>query len=236
MAEGFARVRINGEVRELADKEKGLVLVTGPTGSGKSTSLYAFLHEINTIDQRILTAEEPIEYQMAGVNQVLVRPERLQRYNVTLDQVVQAARQATGFGGAGFLETANQRLPIRQRPRIESPADLRGLPESELEPLSLALLERERRKDLAAVDVLREPALDAEARAGIHEAAVAVDREVAGPGVHRLLALLEDDQRRPEPDQRPSGEAPRAPPTMGVQTKLKTMGSRRPPNRLRGAP
>ncbi len=56
-------------------RPNGIVLVTGPTGSGKSTSLYAFLHEINTIDQRILTAEEPIEYEMAGVNQVLVRPE-----------------------------------------------------------------------------------------------------------------------------------------------------------------
>ena len=54
-------------------KPNGIVLVTGPTGSGKSTSLYAFLHEINTIDQRIMTVEEPIEYEMPGINQVLVR-------------------------------------------------------------------------------------------------------------------------------------------------------------------
>jgi type II secretory ATPase GspE/PulE/Tfp pilus assembly ATPase PilB-like protein len=47
--------------------------VTGPTGSGKSTSLYAFLNEINKIQVRILTAEDPIEYEMAGINQVLVR-------------------------------------------------------------------------------------------------------------------------------------------------------------------
>ncbi|MCX7590546.1 MAG: GspE/PulE family protein, partial [Kiritimatiellae bacterium] len=62
-------------VERLIHRPNGIILVTGPTGSGKTTSLYAFLHEINTIDQRILTAEEPIEYEMPGINQVLVRPE-----------------------------------------------------------------------------------------------------------------------------------------------------------------
>ena len=56
-------------------RPNGILLVTGPTGSGKSTSLYAFLHEINTVEKRILTAEEPVEYEMAGINQVLVRPD-----------------------------------------------------------------------------------------------------------------------------------------------------------------
>jgi len=67
--------RDSGLIRKIIQKPNGIVLVTGPTGSGKSTSLYAFLHEINTIDQRILTAEEPIEYEMTGINQVLVRAE-----------------------------------------------------------------------------------------------------------------------------------------------------------------
>ena len=62
-------------VRKVIHRPNGIILVTGPTGSGKSTSLYAFLHEINTIDHRIMTAEDPIEYEMAGINQVLVRPE-----------------------------------------------------------------------------------------------------------------------------------------------------------------
>jgi len=56
-------------------RPNGIVLVTGPTGSGKSTTLYAFLHEINTVEKRILTAEEPVEYEMPGINQVLVRPD-----------------------------------------------------------------------------------------------------------------------------------------------------------------
>ncbi|NLL83748.1 MAG: type II/IV secretion system protein [Lentisphaerae bacterium] len=62
-----------GAVEKIINRPNGIFLVTGPTGSGKTTSLYAFLHEINKIDVRILTAEDPIEYEMAGINQVLVR-------------------------------------------------------------------------------------------------------------------------------------------------------------------
>jgi type II secretion system protein E len=53
----------------------GILLCTGPTGSGKSTSLYAWLHTINSVDKRIMSAEDPIEYEMAGVNQVQMKPE-----------------------------------------------------------------------------------------------------------------------------------------------------------------
>jgi type II secretory ATPase GspE/PulE/Tfp pilus assembly ATPase PilB-like protein len=64
-----------GVIQKIIQRPNGIVLVTGPTGSGKSTTLYAYLHEINSPDVRILTAEEPIEYEMKGINQVLVRPE-----------------------------------------------------------------------------------------------------------------------------------------------------------------
>jgi len=60
-------------VVKLINRPNGIFLVTGPTGSGKSTTLYAFLHEINKMQVRILTAEDPIEYEMPGINQVLVR-------------------------------------------------------------------------------------------------------------------------------------------------------------------
>ncbi len=53
----------------------GMVLVTGPTGSGKTTTLYSALSQINTIDTNIMTAEDPVEYNIHGINQVLVRPE-----------------------------------------------------------------------------------------------------------------------------------------------------------------
>src|ERR1035438_8982467 len=48
-------------------------LVTGPTGSGKSTSLYAFLASINSVTKRIITIEEPVEYELKGINQLAVR-------------------------------------------------------------------------------------------------------------------------------------------------------------------
>ena len=57
-------------VDKIIRRPNGIFLVTGPTGSGKSTALYSFLHEVNTMDVRILTAEDPIEYQMEGINQV----------------------------------------------------------------------------------------------------------------------------------------------------------------------
>jgi type II secretory ATPase GspE/PulE/Tfp pilus assembly ATPase PilB-like protein len=58
---------------QLIRKPHGILLVTGPTGSGKSTSLYAWLHTINSVDKRILTVEDPVEYEMAGINQVQVK-------------------------------------------------------------------------------------------------------------------------------------------------------------------
>jgi type IV pilus assembly protein PilB len=53
----------------------GMVLVTGPTGSGKTTTLYSALSQINTIDTNIMTAEDPVEFNLHGINQVLVRNE-----------------------------------------------------------------------------------------------------------------------------------------------------------------
>ncbi len=61
-------------LRQMIHKPHGVILVSGPTGSGKSTTLYAALNEINTIDKKILTIEEPIEYRINGVTQVQVNP------------------------------------------------------------------------------------------------------------------------------------------------------------------
>jgi type IV pilus assembly protein PilB len=59
--------------KSLINRPNGIVLVTGPTGSGKTTSLYAALNELNTPDRKIITAEDPVEYYLPGVNQVEVR-------------------------------------------------------------------------------------------------------------------------------------------------------------------
>ncbi len=61
-------------VRELMHRPHGIVLVTGPTGSGKTTTLYSALNELNSIDSKILTAEDPVEYNLDGIVQVPVNP------------------------------------------------------------------------------------------------------------------------------------------------------------------
>lgn len=60
--------------RTLIDKPNGIVIVTGPTGSGKTTTLYSALNELNTIDTKIITTEDPVEYDMDGMIQVQMKP------------------------------------------------------------------------------------------------------------------------------------------------------------------
>ncbi len=57
------------------DLPNGIVLVTGPTGSGKTTTLYAGLSKLNAVTRKIITVEDPIEYQLSGINQIQVRPQ-----------------------------------------------------------------------------------------------------------------------------------------------------------------
>lgn len=66
-------------VRSLIRRPNGIILVTGPTGSGKTTTLYAALNELNRPDRKIITAEDPVEYYLPGINQVEVR------HNIGLD-------------------------------------------------------------------------------------------------------------------------------------------------------
>src|SRR6476620_11347536 len=67
--------RAERDLMEAVMNPYGMVLVTGPTGSGKTTTLYSALSKVNLIDVNIMTAEDPVEYNMYGVNQVLVRNE-----------------------------------------------------------------------------------------------------------------------------------------------------------------
>ncbi|MCC7055362.1 MAG: Flp pilus assembly complex ATPase component TadA [Gemmatimonadaceae bacterium] len=67
--------RAERELMEAVQNPYGMVLVTGPTGSGKTTTLYSCLSKINTGDTNIMTAEDPVEYNLFGINQVLVRNE-----------------------------------------------------------------------------------------------------------------------------------------------------------------
>jgi type II secretion system protein E len=69
---GFSKMEEDA-IRDIIVKPHGIFLVTGPTGSGKSTSLYAFLSAINSVHKRIITIEEPVEYELKGINQIAVR-------------------------------------------------------------------------------------------------------------------------------------------------------------------
>jgi type IV pilus assembly protein PilB len=66
-------------MQNMIRRPNGIILVTGPTGSGKTTTLYAALNELNRPDRKIITAEDPVEYYLAGINQVEVR------HNIGLD-------------------------------------------------------------------------------------------------------------------------------------------------------
>ncbi len=63
-------------VRELMNQNDGIVLVTGPTGSGKTTSLYCMLQQLATRESNIITLEDPVEYRLAGLNQIEIKPEQ----------------------------------------------------------------------------------------------------------------------------------------------------------------
>src|SRR6185312_15524981 len=62
-----------GIFRKAVDAPHGMILVTGPTGSGKTTTLYSVLSELNNPEYNIVTVEDPIEYQLSGINQVAVK-------------------------------------------------------------------------------------------------------------------------------------------------------------------
>jgi MSHA biogenesis protein MshE len=73
--------------RKIIQRSSGMVLVTGPTGSGKTTTLYAGLAEINSTEQKIITVEDPVEYRLPGINQVQVN----EKIELTFARVLRAA-------------------------------------------------------------------------------------------------------------------------------------------------
>jgi type IV pilus assembly protein PilB len=85
----------------------GILLVTGPTGSGKTTTLYACLNYINKPDRKIITIEEPIEYQMTGINQVQVNTDVGMTFPAALRSMLRQAPNIIMIGEIRDLETAS---------------------------------------------------------------------------------------------------------------------------------
>ena len=85
----------------------GILLVTGPTGSGKTSTLYACLNYINKPDRKIITVEEPVEYQMTGINQVQVNTDVGMTFPIALRSILRQAPNIIMIGEIRDLETAS---------------------------------------------------------------------------------------------------------------------------------
>lgn len=108
---GFDRLDLSEKqekiVRHLLGQSNGIILLTGPTGCGKSTSLYCFLSSINSVQRRIITIEEPVEYRLAGVSQIDVKPEIDLTFAKGLRHILRQDPNVVMVGEIRDIETAD---------------------------------------------------------------------------------------------------------------------------------
>ena len=94
-------------MNELIHLPDGILLVTGPTGSGKTTTLYSCLHAINKSDRKIITVEDPVEYLLSGINQVQVKESIGMTFAAALRAILRQAPNIIMIGEIRDLETAS---------------------------------------------------------------------------------------------------------------------------------
>jgi general secretion pathway protein E len=106
----FGALGFDGEplerFKQILHMPHGIVLVTGPTGSGKSTTLYTALSRLNTAEKKIITVEDPVEYQIAGINQIQVKPQIDLTFASALRSIVRQDPDIIMVGEMRDLETA----------------------------------------------------------------------------------------------------------------------------------
>lgn len=90
---------------DVLERPHGILLVTGPTGSGKTTTLYTALSQINTADVKIITVEDPVEYQIEGINQIQVKPQIGLDFSGALRSIVRQDPDVIMIGEMRDLET-----------------------------------------------------------------------------------------------------------------------------------
>jgi len=98
--------RIYNYICEVIEKPNGIFIVTGPTGSGKTTTLYACLNRINTLDSKLITAEEPVEYELEGIQQVSIHESIGLTFGVALRAFLRQDPDRIMVGETRDLETA----------------------------------------------------------------------------------------------------------------------------------
>jgi type IV pilus assembly protein PilB len=102
---GFAE-GMRTSLEAIVRKPTGALLVTGPTGSGKSTTLYGVLHSINRPEINIITVEDPVEYRLAGINQVQINPKAQLTFATALRTILRSDPDVIMVGEIRDLETA----------------------------------------------------------------------------------------------------------------------------------
>ncbi|WP_019868126.1 type II secretion system ATPase GspE [Methylovulum miyakonense] len=102
---GFAGIHLQRFLDVLA-LPHGIILITGPTGSGKSTTMYAALKQLNTSARKIITVEDPVEYQMEGINQIQAKPQIGLTFASALRSIVRQDPDVIMIGEMRDLETA----------------------------------------------------------------------------------------------------------------------------------
>ena len=103
---GFSQASY-GLVKEAINKNQGMVLITGPTGSGKSTTLYSILNELNNVQRHIMTVEDPVEYQLDGITQAQVKPEIELTFSAALRGILRQSPDTIMVGEIRDAETAD---------------------------------------------------------------------------------------------------------------------------------
>ena len=188
----------------------GIILVTGPTGSGKTTTLYACLNYMNRPDRKIITVEEPVEYEMAGINQVQVNTEIGMTFPAALRSMLRQApniimvgeirdRETVDIGVPPFLVSSALRAVMAQRlvrrlcPHCKQPTELSDY---EARALNLDALQLSRATPMRAVGCEKCRGRGFRGRMGIFEIFVA-DDEVRQM-INRRASTLQLRQRTRE--------------------------------------
>ena len=94
----------------LLNRAHGVIFVTGPTGSGKSTSLYAYLNRINSAEKNVITIEDPIEYQLEGISQIQVASKKGMTFATSLRHVLRQDPDVIMIGEVRDVETARMAI------------------------------------------------------------------------------------------------------------------------------